>query len=274
MIRFNWETGQDLYERVRVAQILKGRHTPGTGLDWRALGKPNFDDAYKYVARLGASLLKDIQGPALTILARIFHLNWIEAYNSEGSGANCCHPNQKTLGGYCERKSRTTIRKHLRKLEALGLIRTEHRGGKPGTPWRSNLYFVGNLIRATLYRVLGMERIKKGKQIQGAEKTSMNSHGQFSGHDNFYKKNRYKATPYQQGGSSFYSRGGVARAHTRSSGLKASSSVAALRERDNERERERWESIIRQAEAAGTIPESHKMRKASWEQGGKGEEQS
>ena len=212
MVRFNWETGKDLYERVRVAQILKGKRPPGTALNWRALGKPNFDDAYKYVARLGASLLKDIQGPALTILARIFHLNWIEAYNSEGSGANCCHPNQKTLGGYCERKSRTTIRKHLRKLEALGLIRTEHRGGKPGTPWRSNLYFVGNLIRATLYRVLGMERIKKGKQIQGAEKTSMNSHGQFSGHDNFYKKNRYKATPYMKRGSSIYTPDEVTRA--------------------------------------------------------------
>jgi hypothetical protein len=120
-------------------------------MNWASAGKPDFAQCAAIVSRFDPELRERLNRSEGKVLQWFIFYVWKNCQQS-GKNQNYASFSQTTVGGKFGR-SRWTVARALDKLSAFGLVRGINRRPTADGKWTTNLYFLGDKLKAILSRL-------------------------------------------------------------------------------------------------------------------------
>lgn len=125
---------------------------------WQQAGKPDFARCAEFISRFDPELRESLSRSEMKVLQWTMFYAWQSGMTGKGAG-NYCSFSQTRLGVLL-RRSRWTVSRAVDRLQSRGLISSLVRRKNSDGTFPTNLYFLGDKLKAILARILGKVRDK------------------------------------------------------------------------------------------------------------------
>lgn len=119
---------------------------------WQTAGKADFAKCAEFISRFDPELRESLNRSESKVLQWLIYYVWENSRKAQRDLSYTSFSQQKV--GEKFGRSRWTVHRALDKLEGYGLLSRLHRRPKNGATWQTNLYFLGDKLKAILARLL------------------------------------------------------------------------------------------------------------------------